>query len=503
MKKYRIGVAFFYHESHTFSPSKTTISDFEKEAYLKGNDILEHYQGTKTEVGGFIDVLNQHDQVEIIPLVCAAAIPSGTVTDEAYQDIRHQLIGTIEQSGELDAILIALHGAMVVESISDPETAMLKEIRQAVRNDLPIATTLDLHGNIGAEMVKLTPLHFGFKTYPHVDMYEQGYKAAETIMELLINQTTYYASLAKLPVLLPSINMRTAEGPMRELTEKAKSIEESDINISAVTIFGGFPYSDIPEAGTSALIVGTNQRVVDRVAEEFTQYIWEYKEKFIYHLPTIDEAVQEAISFRGKKPIVLADISDNPLSGGTGDTTGLLSKMVDANIDNSLFGALYDEESLQICQENGAGSTVQLSLGGKWSSEFGEPIGVKAEVIHVTTGKFRNKGPMNTGVLVNTNGATHIRVGNMDILITGRALSANDPELFRHIGIEPTEKNVIAMKVKNHFRSSFEDLMERVLYVDAPGLASNDLTVFDFRHIPRPIWPLDNIDYDFELTRSK
>ncbi|WP_280771545.1 M81 family metallopeptidase [Salipaludibacillus daqingensis] len=499
MSSLRIGIAFFYHESHTFSPSMTNLNDFINEGFHKGDEIIEAYAGTKTEVGGFIDILRDKD-AEIIPLVCAAAIPSGQVTKDAYETIKEEMISALRQSEKLDGLLIALHGAMVVEHLSDPETEMLKKIRSVIGYDIPIATTLDMHANLSSEMISYTPLHFGFKTYPHVDMYEQGCKAAETLWSGIITSEKYVASFIKLPIMLPSINMRTAEGPMHDLVELAKQKEE-DSDIIGATVFGGFPYSDIPEAGVSILVTGTDPTKTERTSKELAEKVWEFKDRFIVHLPSIDDAVKEALSYNGDKPIVLADISDNPLSGGTGDTTGLLKKMLEADIKNVLFGAFYDEESLSRCMYSGEGATVQLELGGKESPEFGEPLSVQADIIRLTEGKFRNKGPMNTGVLVQTNGAAHIRVKGMDILLTGRALSANDPELFRHIGIEPTEKNVLGMKVKNHFRSSFEDLVGKILYVDAPGLASNDLSVFNYKHIPVPIWPLNRtVPYQFELT---
>lgn len=283
---------------------------------------------------------------------------------------------------------------------------------------------------------------------------------------------------------------------MHDLVELAKS-KELDPDIVGASIFGGFPYSDIPEAGASVLVVGTHPQKVNEVATYLADQVWENRERFVISLPKVSDALQLAIQTRADKPIALADISDNPLSGGTGDTTTLLREMLALDLEDALFGALYDEESLKACMNAGAGATIQLSLGGKLSPEFGAPVVVEATIMALTNGVFTNKGPMNTGLLVDTNGAAHIRVKGMDILLTGRALSANDPELFRHIGIEPTEKRILGLKVKNHFRAAFDPLVSQVIYVDAPGVASNDFTHFDYRQIPRPIWPLDQIEQRF------
>ncbi|MCR8641050.1 M81 family metallopeptidase [Paenibacillus sp. N1-5-1-14] len=519
---YRIGIAFFYHESHTFSPVRTDIQAFYDEGYHEGGSILTAYRGTKTEVGGFIDVLEQTGHT-IVPLVCAAAIPSGMVTDEAYQEIKQKLLSALQQADDLDGLLLAMHGSMVTPSVSDPESELLELIYQLKGKELPLAITLDMHANISSRMFTHTSMFFGFKTYPHIDMYEQGVHAAHALIDFLNTNKPFHAAFRKLPMMLPSVNMRTEEGPMADMIQAAIGAE-SDHDIRCATILGGFPYCDIPEAGASVIVVSTNIEKAEEVADRLAAMFWAQRERFVMQLPNIQEAVDMALNRIDAnnltyisnslndpadnqtgipslteqnqarlKPIALAEISDNPLSGGTGDVTALLNKLLHRNLASVLFGALYDPESLQACIEAGEGATITLQLGGRLSSEFGKPIHVNADIIRLSDGKFRNTGPMNTGLLIDTKGAAHIRVQQIDILLTGRSLSANDLGLFRHIGLEPTNYQILALKVKNHFRAAFDPILSQVIYVDGPGLASNQFKHFTYHHIPRPIWPLDEI----------
>ncbi|WML51336.1 M81 family metallopeptidase [Neobacillus sp. PS3-12] len=502
MRNYRVGIAFFYHESHSFSPMKTEIEQFRNEGYFIGNEIYDAYLGTKTEVSGFLDVLKQEKDVEIVPLICAAAIPSGVVSTEAYSIIENQMLESIKQAGRLDGLLLALHGAMVVEDIFDPEEHLLGNIRKLIGPNVPIATTLDMHANLSEKMIHHTPLHFGFKTYPHVDMYDQGVRASKALMKQLKEGVTYYASFEKLPMMPPSINMRTAEGPMHKMIERAKQAEE-DEGVYNVSVFGGFPYSDIPIAGASILVVSLAPQKGKEIAKKMASLFWSLREEFIIHLPSVKEGLDLALSIEDVKPVVLADISDNPLSCGSGDTTELLREMVKLNIPDTLFGGLYDPESIEACRKAGAGKKVWLSLGGKVSPEFGEPVQVEATVVAISDGIFHNSGPFNQHLKVDLKGAAHIRVGRMDILLIGRPMSANDPEMFRHIGLEPSTKKILALKAKNHFRAAFEPLVGRIIYVDAPGVASNRLTTFTYRYIPRPIWPLDDVQFEMELKGER
>ncbi|MEX2460761.1 MAG: GNAT family N-acetyltransferase [Paenibacillaceae bacterium] len=499
MKK-RIGIAFFYHESNTFSPVKTDMQAFYDEAYYQGEAILSAYRGTKTEVGGFIDVLEQTEHI-IVPLVCAAAIPSGKVTAAAYEEIKTALLKAIKEATAMDGLLLALHGAMVVEGVSDPEGELLAEIRAIVGVDFPISATLDMHANVSKRMLAQTPFFFGFKTYPHIDMYEQGVRASHALLSYLAKNSSIYASFIKLPMMPPSVNMRTEEGPMAELVQAAIQAELDSAIISA-SVLGGFPYCDIEEVGASVIVVSTDKSKGDAVARDLAERLWENRQHFVLELPSIQEAVAIALKLRHEKPVALADIADNPLSGGTGDTTTLLRELLEQDVEHTLFGALYDEESLQACMEAGEGAEVLLRLGGKYSAEYGESVEVKAQVIKLTEGRFRNTGPMNTGLQIDTKGAAHIRVQKLDILLTGRALSANDLELFRHIGIEPSQYKILALKVKNHFRAAFDPIVSEVIYLDGPGLATNQFKHFKYHAIPRPIWPLDEIKWELSSKPS-
>ncbi|PLT30564.1 M81 family metallopeptidase [Peribacillus deserti] len=499
MAKLRVGIAFIYHESHSFVSGRTTLMDFRDEGYFIGAEIIQAYRGTKTEVGGFIDILSADHRMEIVPLLCAAAIPSGIVAYETYSEIEKELLRLMGEAGRLDGLLLALHGAMVAERVPDPETLLLSKVRTFLGEETPIATTLDMHANLSPEMIELTPYHFGFKTYPHIDMYDQGVNAARALVEHLSEGVKAEAAFIKLPMMPPSINMRTSEGPMYTLMEMAKELEKEDELINA-SVFGGFPYSDVPVVGASILTIAKTKRCAVMAAGKLAKKLWQVKEEFIQELPGVKEGIQLALQEKADKPVVLADIADNPLSCGSGDTTELLIEMLRLNMKDTLFGGLTDPESFALCKKAGLGNEVNLSLGGKASPEFGLPVQVRARVREISDGIFYNSGPFNQHLRVDAKGAAYISVGNLDILIIGRALSANDPEMFRHIGIEPTSYKIMGLKVKNHFRAAFDPLISRVIYIDAPGAASNDLSNFSYKHIPEEMWPFRAVN--FELSRE-
>jgi microcystin degradation protein MlrC len=44
-----------------------------------------------------------------------------------------------------------------------------------------------------------------------------------------------------------------------------------------------------------------------------------------------------------------------------------------------------------------------------------------------------------------------------------------DLAIFTHIGIEPKEQRIVAVKSSVHFRADFEPIADKVLVVEAPG----------------------------------
>jgi microcystin degradation protein MlrC len=61
------------------------------------------------------------------------------------------------------------------------------------------------------------------------------------------------------------------------------------------------------------------------------------------------------------------------------------------------------------------------------------------------------------------------------------------------MGVDIGRARAVVVKSRGHFRAGFDEFFpsERVIEVDAPGLTSPVLSRFDFKRLPRPIFPLD------------
>src|ERR1700736_4551254 len=141
----RIGIAGISHEALTFSPVPQAARDFR---VLRGSQVLE-YPGLR-EAATALGV----DPVPI--LVASGRCPSGVVEEQAYLQLRDEVVDGIRQAGELDGICLILHGAMLVENIWSGETDLVRMIRGAVGREIPLAARLQQHANLREEFANKT-----------------------------------------------------------------------------------------------------------------------------------------------------------------------------------------------------------------------------------------------------------------------------------------------------------------------------------------------------------
>lgn len=489
----RVVVGEFKHETNTFFPLGTDLDKFNKRTLKYGQDMFSYFKGTRTSIGGFIDSAAKAG-VELIPSIAADATPSGKVTKEAYEHIVGTLLNSIKEAMDspqgIDGVALSLHGAMVAEHIDDGEGELLRRIREFVGEDIPIVVTLDLHANLTSEMVNNADCIFGYDTNPHVDLYERAQEAFQALVDIWEGKFVPVMHLFKTEMLVPTINMRTAEGPMVELFKMAVD-KESNSDVRNVSVFGGFPFADVPFAGLSILTLTNNQPdLAKNISEEIGARAWEIRHEFIKELWKPADAVRYAMKQK-EGPIILADVGDNPGGGGSGETTGLLRELVAAGAKDVGFALIVDPEVVEQAIKSGPGARIKIPLGGKLFPGHGEPVECEGIVKAVTDGIYYNKGPMQTGVRINLGKTARISINGIDVIVVENRVAPNDPEIFRHVGIEPTEKKILVVKSRGHFRAAFETFAKEILEVDCPGFASPNLKHFRYKKVRRPIFPLD------------
>ena len=162
----------------------------------------------------------------------------------------------------------------------------------------------------------------------------------------------------------------------------------------------------------------------------------------------------------------MADTQDNPGGGGHGDTTELLSELVRQQAKGAVVCLINDAESVAACVAAGVGATVRLSLGGK---SDGMPFTCSATVERLTDGVFTLTGPMGAGNPGNLGPTALLNIDGVRVMVASRKMQALDQAILRHVGIEPADCSIIALKSSVHFRADFGPIAEQVIVAIAPG----------------------------------
>ena len=483
-----MGIAGFRHETITFWPGFTDLEDFERVA-LHGEEVIEKRRGTNTAVGGFIDIC-EREGIELFPVCEVPGWATATVTDRAYNFYVNEMKREFSREAEnLDGILLALHGAMVTESLQDAETHIVREIRRVVGYEMPIMVTLDLHGNIDPSLLDEATAIFGYQSSPHVDMAETGRRAARTMLSTLNGEIKPITAIKKPGLVVPSVFSATTVSPAKDIIERLREWEKHP-GVVDVSVFFGFAWSDVHQIGMSAVAVTDNDpELAQRIADDLAQMAWENREALTggKNLYSVKEGVALAIkkAKRASKPIIILDHADR-----TGDTTFVLRELLDQGAQNAALPCFFDPRAVKVCEKAGVGNEVELEIGGSTGWRDGGPVRVNGKVLWVGEGRYICSGPMWKGMEINLGPTAIIKAEGVWIQLTTyqHALINEDP--FTKFGYRAEDFDIIVTKSKTHFRAVYEKVGEEIIIVDAPGQCPADLSVFNYKNVPPGVYPI-------------
>jgi microcystin degradation protein MlrC len=480
------------HETNTFSHLRTDLDAFRRGSFLVGDAVAAARRGTRGALGATFEAAAKYGWSLRHP-VAASANPSGLVTDEAFETLASLLLA---EANGIDGALLHLHGAMVTESHEDGEGELLRRLRARIGPDVPMIVTLDLHGNITKLMADSANALIAVRTYPHIDYYERAWQGADLLQRAMAGEIHPRTVIAKRPMLRGLDGGRTQTGPMRELIDAGEAIEREGRAL-VVSVCAGFTAADIHDIGPSVTVT-TDGQTPDAIAiaETLMQRAWETRDFVSVKHRSIADAIAHARATQDEpgKPLVMADVTDNPGSGHYGDTTDLLRAMVEADLRRAAFHAIYDPQAVQDAMRLGVGQTGQLTFGGRHDAAAGGgPLTLTGRVVAITDGRFQCFGPMAGGVWRDYGPSLLFRVGDIDIVMITNNGQATDLAQLTSLGVDPTRKATIAVKSAHHFRAAFTPIAREIITVNGGGLGAAIQRSGGYRRVRRPIWPLDDI----------
>ncbi|MCS7025039.1 MAG: M81 family metallopeptidase [Bryobacteraceae bacterium] len=477
-------------EISSFNPVLGQYEDFE---IARGEQLLTMHRGVRTEVGGALQVLEGEAGLVGIGGYSARGVTSGgTLAEEAWRRIAGEFLEAVWAHRDVDGMYFCLHGALASEREDDAEGYLLEQSRRIVGEKMPVVTSLDLHGVLTDRILRHSDAVVVYHTYPHVDFFETGQRAARLLVRLLRGEVRPVAVRVAIPALVRGDELKTATGRWGQCVRAAVEFENSKGGLSGGVLIGN-PFTDVPDLCSNVLLVadgevGRAEAEAVRIAREF----WDMRHALQQPLKSLEECVEAAARAKGR--VVLVDAADATSSGATGDSNAILCEMRKRGYSRTVLAPIVDPRAVQAAFQAGVGAELEVAVGGALDPQRFKPVAVRAAVRMLSDGVFRSESD---GTVWRSGPTAVLQTGATTLVVTSRAVNLYDRSLFFAHGLDPAHFETVVVKSPHCQRHMFEEGAELILNVDAPGSTSAKLHSLGHRRCRRPIFPLD-AEFPFE-----
>jgi microcystin degradation protein MlrC len=479
----RIFSATIATETNTFSPLPTSLASYCEGVWLRPG---EHPEAAPLMCTAPLWVARRRAAAEGFTLIegsCFAASPAGLTSRADYEAMRDEILDQVRAALPLDGVLLGLHGAMVAQGYDDVEGDVIERVRAIVGPGCRIGVELDPHCHLTLLRVRMSDFIVLYKEFPHTDVVER----AEDLLDIMLR--TLRGEVRPVMALYDCRQIGsypTTLKLMRGFVDRMAALEGHD-GVLSVSIGHCFPYADVPEMGGRILVVADGDKakasaLATSIGEEFISMRGRTAPDYL----DIEGGITAALAFNGH-PVVMADPADNAGGGAPSDNTSILRRLIERQVDNAALGPVWDPIAVRLCFDAGLGAVFPLRFGGKTGPASGTPVDATVTVTGLARDCWQSFGPTQSPL----GDCAAIRVGGIDVVLISNRGQALGLELFRNVGVEPTERKLVVVKSTNHFMAAFGPIAGQVLYIDADGPIQRDYRKIPYTRITRPIWPLD------------
>ncbi|MGE3926262.1 MAG: M81 family metallopeptidase [Lautropia sp.] len=493
----RFALVGIHLEANGFAPP-TTRADFEAECWEEGERITGQAYATShlpLEVPGFYRRMDETGPWTPVPLILLAAQPGGPVLQDVFDEFMAIARRRLREALPVDGVYVCSHGGSKATGDDDNDGTLVAMVRELVGSGVPVVVTHDLHCSVSDRMARDADAVVAYLTNPHVDHRERGAEAADLLRLMHAGAKTRKAFI-RLPLQPSGVSMLVAEGwPMGDLIRLGQSLRQPPILNVSVT--GGFILTDVPKAGITVNVTADgDQAAADRVARRLARAAWDMRHRFIRELTSLARAVELAReAARGdRKPVILADLADNPGGGAPGNTTWLMRALHEAGVPDVVVGLFTDRELAAEAHRVGQGQGF-TAVFNRVEGEFNKRFECPAVVEHLSDGNDVGRRGRDAGrqIVLGTSALLRLERSGLRVVVTSLREQPADPRTLEMFGVDIAHAHCLVLKSRGHFRAGFDEFFadDQIFEVDVPGLTSNVLSSFNYRGLPRPIFPLD------------
>lgn len=498
-QRFTVGIGGISHESNSFNPTKTTVEDFGATrgvATTSTADLLDLWRKSNTEVTGYLEGADE-EGFDVFPGFVATATPKGPLTRETFDTLTARLISSLKAAPKLDGILLALHGAMVVDGIPQGDEEIVRRVRQAFGDAIPVIVTHDFHGNPSPELIRLSTALVSYQQNPHLDTRQRGRRAAGIMARTLRGEVKPVQVIVKPPMVYNIIFQNTYAEPFLSITRASMELERTNPKVLAASVMGGYQYGDVPYMGPSVIVITDNDReLAEREAKRLSDMLWATRDRIVLNLPDPAEAVRRAMAAK-KFPVALFDTGDNIGGGTAGDSTFILDELLKQKAIGWVM-VIADPEAVKTAMKAGIDGRFDMAVGGKTDNLHGKPVRVRGKVKSLHNGEYietevRHGGGryFNLGhtAVIEVEGST--RDDKNLLVVTMRRTSPNSIHQIVGLGIYPERQRILVAKGTIAPRAAYEPIAAEIIPVDSPGPTAVNPARFTFKHVREKLWGMD------------
>ncbi|HUG43044.1 MAG TPA: M81 family metallopeptidase [Acidobacteriota bacterium] len=495
-RKPRIAIGGISHESNSFNPDPTALSEFSQETPEATPEWFERAGRDKSVRSGVIEGARRFG-LELHPTFFADASPKGPVTAEAFETLTGKLLERLSQASNLDGLILINHGAMVSEEHLHGDAEIVRRIREAFGPDFPIVVTHDFHANVSEEIIRDSDVLITYKENPHLDTYERGLQAAEVMAGIVAGRVKPVQVVAKPPMLYNIVHQNTFNGPLTPIVKESRRLEENP-KILAVSVSGGYQYADSPAMGPSVVVATDGDpELARREAHRLADMVYATRDRLGLDLPKPAEAVKLAMESE-EFPILLMEMADNIGGGSSGDATFILEELIRQRAQGWVM-AMYDRAATEEAFRLGVGGSFDMEVGGKTDDLHGSPVRVRGRIKSLHDGNYvetevrhggRRYQSMGQCAVLEVEGSTP-DLPNL-ILLTGQKTSPNSLHQIISVGIYPERQRILVAKGAIAPRAAYEPIVHKIINVDSPGTTAVNPAYFTYKNARRPLFGLES-----------
>ena len=426
---------------------------------------------------------------QVIEGTCTFAQPAGTVTRQAYELFRDEILAQLRSAMPVDMVVLGLHGAMVADGYDDCEGDLLQRVRALVGPEVPVGAELDPHCHLTETMTRSADILICFKESPHTDYVERGEELVDLIADCARKKIKPVTSVYDCRMIQ---FMPTVDEPMRSFVDRVKGLEGKN-RVLSISIVHGYTLGDVADLGTKVLVVTDDAKAEgDRLAEALGRELYALRDRLFPESASMDRALDEAevlLARPGQGPVVIADRADNAGGGAPSDSTYFLERIMSRRIGGAAVGPVWDPIAVKQCFAAGEGGAFALRFAGKMGPTSGRPIDARVRVIRCVRGATQTFA----GARDELGDAASIELLDHDglavALVTTRT-QALGRDLFSGLGIDLDRRRIVVVKSFTHFNASFRPIARAVLYTGGPGPLTLNVRDVPYTKLARPLWPL-------------